>query len=383
MDKEGSPFRQSDFSDMGVELPPVAGAETVPMQRSLVDEGREFKLDSPEEGTKLDWPPVPDRLNARIATQSEYPPIPGHVGELVEAVRKSSGCSRPIAALGVLGSLSALAAGDWTVQTLAHDPKPPIFHLLGISESTWRKTTAAGRIWQPHFEADREVESAWREASALMMDLPSGRWPDSMMPRRASPRLTRGALSVAEVKRFLKHGRPSQAQVCDGTAALVKASFAQASLPSALEFYCTTFDGSELSYEVKGNSTEPGAIMEYRHQLVAVGSSSDLMAVICHPAASSGFSGRCLVAKDDHRPSKPKPRWDVHLPEAENRSGRLAGAPHPVTARLSGTAVSPRLCGWPVRQGICRPSPAPPPCFPSTDCRWPPLSPNPRSPHPR
>ena len=221
----------------------------------------------------------------------------------MEAVRKSSGCSRPIAALGVLGSLSALAAGDWTVQTLAHAPKPPIFHLLGISESTWRKTTAAQMIWQPHFEADRRVEAAWREASALMMDLPSGRWPDSMIPRRASPRLTRGALSVAEVKRFLKHGRPSQAQVCDGAAALVKASFAQASLPSTLEFYCTTFDGSELSYEVKGNSTEPGAIMEYRHQLVAVGSSSDLMAVICHPAASNGFAGRCLVAKDDHRPS--------------------------------------------------------------------------------
>ena len=81
--------------------------------------------------------------------------------------------------------------------------------------------------------------------------------------------------------------------------------------------------------------------------------------------------------------SKPKPRWDVHLTEAGNRAGRLYGMPRLLIAGLSGTAVSPRLCGWPVRQGICRPSPAPPPCFPSTDCRWPPLSSSPRWPHPR
>ena len=297
----GSPNRQSDFSDMGVELPPVVGAGTVPEQHFWIGEGRESVL-TPVEGAKPDWPPVPNRLYASPAKQSEYPPIPGNVGKVVGAVQRSSGCSRPIAALGILGSLSALAAGDWTVQTLAHDPKPPIFHLLGISESTWRKTTAAQMVWQPHLEADREVETAWRDASALMKDLPSGRWPDSIMPRGASPRLTRGALPVADVKWFLKYGRPCQAQVCDGAAGLLKVAFTQASIRSSLEFHCRTFDGSELSYEVKGNSTEPGAIINYRHQLVVMGSRSELMTVICHPAASDGFAGRCLVAKDDRRP---------------------------------------------------------------------------------
>ena len=76
--------------------------------------------------------------------------------------------------------------------------------------------------------------------------------------------------------------------------------------------------------------------------------------------------------------TKPKPRWDVHLPGAGNRGGSLAGVFRPLIAGPSGSAVSPRLSGWTARPGICRPSPAPPPCCPGTDCQWPPLSPSPR-----
>ena len=76
--------------------------------------------------------------------------------------------------------------------------------------------------------------------------------------------------------------------------------------------------------------------------------------------------------------TKPKPRWDVHLPGAGNRGGSLAGVFRPLIAGPSGSAVSPRLSGWTARPGICRPSPAPPPCPPGTDCQWPPLSPSPR-----
>ena len=76
--------------------------------------------------------------------------------------------------------------------------------------------------------------------------------------------------------------------------------------------------------------------------------------------------------------TKPKPRWDVHLPGAGNRGGSLAGVFRPLIAGPSGSAVSPRLSGWTARPGICRPSPAPPPCSPGTDCQWPPLSPSPR-----
>ena len=76
--------------------------------------------------------------------------------------------------------------------------------------------------------------------------------------------------------------------------------------------------------------------------------------------------------------TKPKPRWDVHLPGAGNRGGSRAGVFRPLIAGPSGSAVSPRLSGWTARPGICRPSPAPPPCSPGTDCQWPPLSPSPR-----
>ena len=91
--------------------------------------------------------------------------------------------------------------------------------------------------------------------------------------------------------------------------------------------------------------------------------------------------GELNRGKSKHRPRndpKPKPRWDVHLPGAGNRGGSLAGVFRPLIAGPSGSAVSPRLSGWTERPGICRPSPAPPPCSPGTDCQWPPLSPSPR-----
>ena len=63
--------------------------------------------------------------------------------------------------------------------------------------------------------------------------------------------------------------------------------------------------------------------------------------------------------------SKPKPRWDVHLPGAGNRGGSLAGVFRPLIAGPSGSAVSPRLSGWTARPGICRHAPAPPPWWTS------------------
>ena len=63
--------------------------------------------------------------------------------------------------------------------------------------------------------------------------------------------------------------------------------------------------------------------------------------------------------------TKPKPRWDVHLPGAGNRGGSLAGVFRPLIAGPSGSAVSPRLSGWSARPGIFRPSPALPPCCPT------------------
>ena len=74
------------------------------------------------------------------------------------------------------------------------------------------------------------------------------------------------------------------------------------------------------------------------------------------------------------RHTKPKPRWDAHLPGVVIPAGSLSGVLRPLIAGLSGSAVSPRLSGWPARPGSCRPSPALPPCFPGTDCQWPPPS---------
>ena len=81
------------------------------------------------------------------------------------------------------------------------------------------------------------------------------------------------------------------------------------------------------------------------------------------------FAGYIDDSRATEVASKPKPRWDVHLPGAGNRGGSLAGVFRPLIAGPSGSAVSPRLSGWTARPGICRHAPAPPPCCPSTDCQ--------------
>ena len=50
-------------------------------------------------------------------------------------------------------------------------------------------------------------------------------------------------------------------------------------------------------------------------------------------------------------------------------SGRESrGSVSALDCRTSGSAVSPRLSGWPAQPGSCRPFPAPPPCCPGRDC---------------
>lgn len=70
-----------------------------------------------------------------------------------------------------------------------------------------------------------------------------------------------------------------------------------------MQFLCETFDGSMLSFDGK----QEGTVVSYSHLLAVVGPRSELMNVICHPAAQDGFAGRCLVAQDDRRPPRPDP----------------------------------------------------------------------------
>ena len=185
-------YSQFTFEDMGVTLPQVVIKETT-------SQGEIRMSREPEPGInpdQPDWPPVSPRLRPMLSDQGGYPSIPGDVGRVVEAFHRASGCSRPIAALLTMASLSVLAAGDWRVRTTAPDPKPPTFHVLGISESGWRKSTAMLMVWKPHATADREVHTVWRDASDVIEALPSGQWTASMLPRESSPQLMRSALKL-------------------------------------------------------------------------------------------------------------------------------------------------------------------------------------------
>ena len=84
---------------------------------------------------------------------------------------------------GRLGALSALAACDWDVQTLAPSPRPLSLNVLGISENTWRKTTAWQMIWEPHLHADEEVEDTWTLARRNYENAPAGEGNHYARPR--------------------------------------------------------------------------------------------------------------------------------------------------------------------------------------------------------
>ena len=254
---------------------------------------------TPKEG----WPPLPRRLEAAGPGQQEYPPIPGFTGQLVDSTVRLSGCSRPVAALGAIGALSALCAWDWDVKTLAPEPKPLSLNVLASSETTWRKSTAWRPLWRPHLDADMELEAAWQEAKAHFEAASADDEPRAGRPRANNPQMTRGEITMEALKVRLATGRPCQALFSDEAAELLKWSYQGNRLGSTLGFLSKAFDGTEL-YDDKLVISREISVRRYRFQVVLAGQSMVIIPLITNPAAANGFSGRSLVAKDDQRPRR-------------------------------------------------------------------------------
>ncbi len=250
-----------------------------------------------------DWPPLPQSPEALGPVQEEYPQLPGFAGRLVDSTVRLSGCSRPVAALGVIGSTSALCAWDWDVKTLASDPKPLSLNTLASSETTWRKSTALRPLWRPHLDADRELDAAWREAIAHQESFSADDEPQATRARANSPQMTRGETTIEALKVRLAFGRPCQALFSDEAGELLKWSFQGNRLASTFGFLNKAFDGTEL-YDDKLVVSREISLTRYRFQVVLAGQSMVIIPLITHPAAANGFSGRSLVAKDDHRPKR-------------------------------------------------------------------------------
>ena len=73
-------------------------------------------------------------------------------------------------------------------------------------------------------------------------------------------------------------------------------------------------------------------------------SATALLLLFSSPAAQAGGTAYVSnMGKATHSTtsevSKPRPRWDVHLPDAGNRAGNLAGVLRPSIAAPSGSAV--------------------------------------------
>ena len=69
------------------------------------------------------------------------------------------------------------------------------------------------------------------------------------------------------------------------------------------------------------------------------------IASICDQVGASIDDVSQGLALDSRNGTKPRPRWDVHSPEAGKWAGNLAGVLRPLTAGPSGSGASPRLSG--------------------------------------
>lgn len=256
--------------------------------------------------TERDWAPLPQNAEMSGPDQQDYPPIPGFTGRVVDSTVRLSGCSRPVAALGAIGALAALAAWDWNVATLAPDPKPVSIHVLASSETTWRKSTAWEPLWRPHLESDEDVEAAWLEAKAQFANLSDEDRPRGCRPRAHNPQMTRGELTIEALKVRLATGRPCQALYSDEAGEVLRWSFQGSRINGTLSFLSKVFDGREL-YDDKLVISREIALRRYRFQVVLAGQGPVIVPLITHPAASNGFSGRVLIAKDDRRPPRSQP----------------------------------------------------------------------------
>ena len=258
------------------------------------------------EGESREWPPLSQGLEVAGPDQREYPMLPGFTGQIVDSTERLSGCSRPVAALGAIGALSALSAWDWDVKTLAPDPKPLSVHVFASSETTWRKSTAWEPLWRPHLEAVEEVEAAWLAATAQFVSLSEEDRRREHRPRVHNPQMTRGELTIEALKVRLDTGRPCQALFSDEAGEVLRWSYQGARMSSTLSFLSKAFDGREL-YDDKLVVAREIALRRYRFQVVLAGQGAVMVHLITHPAASNGFAGRALVAKDDRRPPRLEP----------------------------------------------------------------------------
>ena len=250
-------------------------------------------------------PPTP-----MVPPQAPYPNWPGDLERVLAAISRKTGASRSTTAAALLPAVATLTSFHYDVVTLASKPSPTSCYACAISESTWRKSTAASEAWDPHLRADAAVS----DRHTQVVEEAKGRGkPDDEAegpaPRDYCPIALRSDDTIEVVRIRLAKGRPVLFQALDEAAVTVRGfSLSGERLVRSLGIYSTLWTGvangeARIGGGVGGVGREiylkGGA---YAFNVSWLGQKSVLTPVITSEAAAMGMSGRMLVAWDSVRP---------------------------------------------------------------------------------
>ena len=256
-------------------------------------------------------PPTP-----MVPPQEPYPNWPGDLERVLGAISRKTGASRSTTAAALLPAVATLTSFHYDVVTLASKPSPTSWYACAISESTWRKSTAASEAWDPHLRADaavsdrhtQVVEEAKDRAKSVGRGKPDDE-AEGPAPRDYCPIALRSDDTIEVVRIRLVKGRPVLFQALDEAAVTVRGfSLSGERLVRSLGIYSTLWTGvangeARIGGGVGGVGREVylkgGA---YAFNVSWLGQKSVLTPVITSEAAAMGMSGRMLVAWDSVRP---------------------------------------------------------------------------------
>ena len=259
-------------------------------------------LEPPEWPEWAEWTPVA----GRPPPQPPFPLETFALRELVEAaVTLTGGASVPTTVGCLLGAVSAAAQGDYKCQSLARGYIPPCIFTVCISESGWRKSTAASIFWAVHDQADSAVAAAWTRACAAYDAMKSEERDSLSAPTLARPTLIKKDATVEALIASLEKGRPCQASYSDEAGAQVlNWSGSGAHLARTFAILSALWDGSTITLTRTSDKGKDIRLSAYAVTLTWLSQARVMDPVVMGLESADGFCARTLLCRDDARPAR-------------------------------------------------------------------------------
>ena len=247
-----------------------------------------------------DWTPIAGRL----PPQAPFPLQEFPLRPLVEAaVTLAGGASIPTVAGCLLGGLAAVAQADYRCQGLARGYIPCSLFTVCISESGWRKSTAAKMFWDILDRSDTIASAAWYSSREAYRAAEPPEKDAMRNPTDARPTLIQRDFTSESMYSSLEKGRLVQAAFSDEAGVQVQNwSGSGAHLGRTLSILSSMWDGSTITWTRTTDKGRDTRIPNYALSLTWLGQARVMDPVVMGEAASDGFCARTLLARDDTRP---------------------------------------------------------------------------------